>query len=326
MKIAVVGAGAIGGALAHALWRAGADPLVVARRATAEAIAAEGLRVRRQGAMESSRPRATAEATTAGVQDVVIGAIKAQDWPSALPLFQPLIGPKTVVLPAINGVPWWYFQCEERRHPGRRLASLDPDGTLEAAFAPERTIGTVVYMAVSRAAPAILDWPTGKRLVLGGIAGADPGPAATLLRSVGIEIDIAPDIRRAMWAKLLGNVGFNPVSALARATVTEIFATPALLDRTRDAMVETLAIARAVGRAPDIDLQARLEQARALGDFKTSMLQDREAGRAMEIGALLDAPREIAALAGVATPTLDALARDLRSATTAVQAQNDKPR
>ena len=320
MKIAVVGAGAIGGTLAHALWRAGADPLVVARRATAEAIAAKGLHVRRQGAEETSRPRATADATAAGAQDVVIGAMKAQDWPSASPLFGPLIGPKTVVLPAINGVPWWYFQREPGPFAGRRLASLDPDGTLEAAFVPERTIGTVVYMAVSRAAPPILDWSTGRRLVLGGIAGADPAPAAMLLRSAGFEIDIAPDIRRAMWAKLLGNVGFNPVSALARATVTEIFAAPALLGRVRDAMIETLAIARAVGRAPDIDLQARLEQARALGDFKTSMLQDREVGRPMEIGALLDAPREIAALAGVATPTLDALAHDLRSAPTAAQA------
>jgi 2-dehydropantoate 2-reductase len=315
MRVAVVGAGAIGGAIAHALWRAGADPLLVARKATAEAIAAQGLRVRRLGTIETSRPRTTSDPARAVAQDIVIGALKAQDWASALPLFAPLIGPSTVVLPAINGVPWWYFQREGGAFDGRRLASLDPDGALEAAFAPERLIGTVVYMAVSRAGPADLDWPTGVRLVLGSIdpAGANVAPAAALLRRAGFEIEIAADIRRAMWFKLLGNVGFNPVSALERATVAAIFDDAALLATCREAMVETLAIARAAGRAPEGALDARFEQARRLGSFKTSMLQDREAGRAMEIGALLDAPRELGTLAGVATPTLDALARGLRA-------------
>ncbi|MCM0018690.1 MAG: 2-dehydropantoate 2-reductase [Tagaea sp.] len=320
MRVAVVGAGAIGGAIAHALWRAGADPLLVARKATAEAIAARGLRVRRLGVEETSRPRAAAEPRTAGRQDIVIGALKAQDWASALPLFAPLIGPNTIVLPAVNGVPWWYFQREGGVFDARRLASLDPDGALEAAFAPERLIGTVVYMAVSRAGPTELDWPTGERLVLGAIAsqGASPSPAAGMLRAAGFAVDTEADIRRAVWAKLLGNVGFNPVSALERATVAAIVGAPRPLATVRAAMIETLAVARAVGRAPDIGIDARIEQARRLGDFKTSMLQDREAGRAMEIGALLDAPREIGALAGVPTPTLDALARAryVRSETT----------
>jgi 2-dehydropantoate 2-reductase len=314
MRIAVVGAGAIGGAIAHALTRVGTDPLLVARPATAAAIAAEGLRVRRAGALETSRPRTTADPARAGAQDIVVGALKAQDWEAALPLFAPLVGENTLVLPAINGVPWWYFQRESGRFDGRRLASLDPDGALERAFAPERLIGTVVYMAVSRASPTELDWPTGERLVLGGIdpAGASPAPAADILRAAGLHIDIDADIRRAMWAKLLGNVGFNPVSALERATVTGIVDDPRKLAPVRAAMFETLAIARAVGRAPDVALDARLEQAARLGAFKTSMLQDLEAGRALEIGGLLDAPREIGAMVGVPTPTLDDLTARLR--------------
>lgn len=316
MRVAVVGAGAIGGALAHALAASGADPILVARGAAAAAIAREGLRVERMGKAETSRPRVVVDTRAAGIQDVVIGTPKAQDWPGAADLFRPLIGPDTVVLPAINGVPWWYFHGEGGRHDGTNLASLDPGRVLADLFPAHRLVGTVVYMAVSRAAPGVLAWPTGDRLVLGRVAkdGADPAPVARLLRAAGMAIDESDDIRQAVWSKLLGNASLNPVSVLALQTVEEILDDPDLRAVCADAVRETMALAASVGRPVDTDIDKRLDLARRLGAFRTSMLQDFEAGRALEIAALLDAPVEIGRLVGMSAPVLESLARLVRAA------------
>lgn len=316
MRIAVVGAGAIGGALAHALAASGADPVLVARGAAADAIHRDGLRVDRMGKAETSRPRVVVDTKTVGIQDVVIGTLKAQDWQGAAALFRPLIGPRTAVLPAINGVPWWYFHGDGGRNDGAHLTSLDPDHVLANLFPAEQLIGTVVYMAVSRAEPGVLSWSSGNRLVLGRAAkhSVDPAPVAQLLRDTGMAIDETDDIRHAVWSKLLGNASLNPVSALSLQTVEGMLDDPDLRAVCADAVRETMAVAAAVGRPIDTSVEARLDIARRLGAFRTSMLQDFEAGRALEIAALLDAPVEIGRLVGVPTPLLETLARLARAA------------
>ncbi len=320
MRIAIVGAGAIGGALAHALTRAGADPTLVARGASAEAISRDGLRVERAGVETISHPRVISDSSALRPHDVVIGALKAQDWVGAATLFAPLIGADTVVIPAINGAPWWCFQGLEGPLNGARLTSLDPDGVLEALFPAHCLIGCVVYMAASRTAPGVLSWPTGDKLILGEISSrtdARLGRIAAQMRSAGMIIEESPDIRSAMWMKLLSNATFNPISVLAEATMGEILEDPDLAALCAEAMRETMAVAAAVGSPMAVTVAQRMDMTRHLTDFRTSTLQDFEAGRPLELAALLDAPCEIGRLAGVATPVLETIARMVRWKVTA---------
>lgn len=309
MRIAIVGAGSIGGAIAHALALTGHDPVVVARGATKAALERDGFTVTRAGRIEKSAPRVVADPAEAGVQDMVIGALKAHDWPDAADLFAPLTGPDTLLLPAINGLPWWYFQRLGGKRDGTRLETVDPGGVLSKRFDPARIVGTVVYMAVSRPAPGHLAWPTGERLVIGDIAAGagNAARAAVPLRAAGLNVEIADDIRHAMWTKLLNNASFNPISVLARAGVATILDDPRWRAMGAAVMREIMALSEAAGCAVDIDIEARLEATRRLGDFKSSMLQDFEAGRKMEIGPLIEAPREVGRLTGVTTPKLDEL-------------------
>jgi 2-dehydropantoate 2-reductase len=319
MRIAIVGAGAVGGAIAHALTLAGADPTLVARGATAAAIAHDGLRVSRGGKQERSRPRVVEATGAAGIHDVVIGTLKAQDWAGALPLFEPLIGPSTIVVPAINGIPWWYFQGIGGSREGTALASVDPSGVLGAAFSARCLVGGVVYIAASRPALGALDWSGGKRLVLGEIAGPNGARVAALaafLRGCGLDVDVAPDIRAAMWLKLMGNASFNSLSVLTLATMDPLLGDPALRAICVDVMGEILALAAATGAAPSIGIEARLAMMSGMAGVRTSTLQDFEAGRSLEIAALIEAPCEIGRLTGVATPVLETLGRLLRNAET----------
>lgn len=316
MRIAVIGAGAIGGVITHALARAGVDPVLVARDPTAEAIAARGLVVTRPDGVETSRPRVATDPTALGPQDVVIGALKQQDWRAALPLFAPLLGPETAVVPAINGVPWWYFQDLAGPLAGTRLDSLDPDGALTATLPTRCLIGASVYLAASRRAPAELAWQSGRRLVLGPVAGPDPRIAtlATILRHGGLEVVESADIRRDIWMKLLGNAAFNPISVLTRGTMGEIRDDADLRALCGDVMREIMAVAAALGSALDISVDARIEMTRGMTDFRTSTLQDFEAGNPLELAALVDAPCEIGHRVGVPTPVLATLGRLARNA------------
>ncbi len=309
MRIAIVGAGSIGGAIAHALALTGHDPVVVARGATKTALERDGFTVTRAGRNEKSAPRVVADPAEAGIQDIVIGALKAHDWPGAVNLFAPLMGPDTLVLPAINGLPWWYFQKLGGKLDGTRLATVDPAGALSNFFDPARIVGTVVYMAVSRPAPGHLAWPTGERLVIGDVdpAAGNAARAAVPLRAAGLNVEIAPDIRNAMWLKLVNNASFNPISVLARGGVATILANPELRAMGSAAMREIVDLSQAVGCKVEVDIEARIESMNRLGDFKSSMLQDFEAGRPMEIGPLIEAPRELGRLTGIATPVLDEL-------------------
>ena len=317
MRIAVVGAGAIGGCIVHVLAQAGFDPVLVARGASARAVARDGLRVRRAGVDEISRPRVVSDAQGLGPFDAVIGTLKAQDWAAAASLIAPLVGPSTCLVPAINGIPWWYFQRAGGARDGTRLEALDPDGVLAASFAPERIVGGVVYMAATRLAPGVIDWPTGKRLVLGEIGpggGTRVVDLAAALRAAGMDIDESADIRRDVWMKLLGNAGFNSISALTLTSVVEILDDPDLRAVCGDTIHELKTVAASVGIVLDVPVEARLDMGRRLGAFRTSTLQDFEAGRPLETAALLDAPCEMGRLTGVATPVLATLGRLLRAA------------
>lgn len=317
MRIAVVGAGAIGCSITHALAHAGFDPVLVARGAAAAAIARDGLLVERFGESQTSRPRIVEDTRDVGPFDAVIGTLKAQDWAAAVPLIGPLLGPSTCLVPAINGIPWWYFRHSGGALEGTRLGCLDPDGVLDAGYPTSALVGGVVYMAATRLAPGRIDWPTGKRLVLGEI-GPDACtllPAlANVLRSAGMEIEESMNIRHAIWTKLLGNAGFNTISALAGATIVDILEDPDLRAVCAETMNELIAVAAAIGIDVDMSVDARLEAARRLGDFRTSTLQDFDAGRPLETAALVDAPCEIGRLAGVPTPVLVTLGRLLRNA------------
>ena len=317
MRVAIVGAGAVGGVLAHALTAAGADPTLVARGATAAAIRRDGLRVVRGAKREVSHPRVIETTRAAGVHDVVIGTLKAHDWAGAVPLFAPLIGPSTIVVPAINGVPWWYFQGIGGPRDGTALVSVDPSGALRAAFPAQSLVGGVVYVAASRPTPGTLDWSGGKRLVLGEIAGpngARVAALADLLRGCGLDIDVASDIRAAMWLKLMGNASFNPLSVLALATMDQLLEDPALRAICVDVMGEILALAAATGADPAVGIEARIAMMSSMVGVRTSTLQDFEAGRSLEVAALVEAPCEIGRLSGVATPVLETLGRLLRNA------------
>jgi 2-dehydropantoate 2-reductase len=317
VRIAVVGAGAIGSSIAHALAHAGCDPVLVARGAAAAAIARDGLLVERFGESQVSRPRVVEDTRDIEPFDAVIGTLKAQDWAAAVPLIGPLVGPKTCLVPAINGIPWWYFHHSGGALEGTRLSCLDPDGTLDAGYPTSSLVGGVVYMAATRLAPGRISWPTGKRLVLGEVgpvAGARLPALATVLRAAGMEIDESSDIRHAIWMKLLGNAGFNTISALAGATIVEILDDPDLRAVCAETMNELIAVAAAIGIDIDMSVDARLEAARRLGDFRTSTLQDFDAGRPLETAALVEAPCEIGRLAGVPTPVLVTLGRLLHNA------------
>lgn len=310
-SIAVVGAGAVGGVIAYALARAGLAPTLIARGDALAAIRCDGLRVERpQGGGGVVRVEATDQPDALGPQDLVIGTMKAQDWPAGLATLQPLLGPDSALLPAINGVPWWYFDGIGGSLAGQPIAAVDPDGTLLAALPARQVIGAVIYVGASRLAPGHVAWTAGGRLVIGEAAGGNRArteAVADILRRAGLEAALTDDIRGEIWAKLLGNAAANPLSVVARARMDEMMDDPGLARLTLAAMREVAAVAAAVGAPSAIPVEERYEMNRFLGAFRTSMLQDFEAGRSLELGALVDAVVEIGAKLGIAAPLTDAL-------------------
>ena len=317
LSITVVGAGAIGSAVAFSLARTGLAPKLVARGENLTAIRRDGLRVDKWDGGGTVWLEATDNPSELGQQDLVIGTMKAQDWPAGLATLTPLIGPQTVLLPPINGIPWWYFDGQEGPLGGRRIAAVDPDGTLLAALPSRSVIGSVVYMGVARAAPGSVRWTSGKKFVLGQPAGRPSERTervAAVLRQSGFDVTITDDIRAEIWTKLIGNAAFNPLSAIARARIDEIMNDPGLGRIAPASMREVAAVAAAVGAPSGMDIEKRYAINAELGAFRTSMLQDFEAGRALELGGLVDAVVEIGSSLGVPTPMTEALGAPTRRA------------
>jgi 2-dehydropantoate 2-reductase len=309
-SVAIVGAGAIGSALTFSLARAGFRPKLLARGATLAALERDGLKVEGPLFAGVERVEASGDAADFGVQDLVIGTLKAQDWPAALPGLRALIGEETVLLPVLNGIPWWYFDGLPGPVGGMRVAAVDPDGALLSALPARMVVGSVVYMGVTRLAPGVVDWSGGNRVILGEASGPRrerTDRVAEMLRAAGFRASVSDDIRREIWAKLLGNAACNPLSVIARARIDEIMENPGLNAIALAAMHEVAAVAAAVGAPSPITVEERHRLNADLGRFRTSMLQDYDAGRALELGALVDAVTEIGGRLGVATPMTAAL-------------------
>ena len=312
MKICVYGAGAVGGLIAGRLARAGQEVSVVARGATLEAIRRDGLRLRSgaDGGLQAARVRAEDDPARLGAQDCVIVAVKGHDLPEVAARIAPLLGADTSVVTAMNGVPWWFFDRLAFGGGKLRLASLDPGGALARAMPTSRIVGCVVHFAASTPEPGLVSNAMGRRLILGepgGANGARTRDVADACERAGFEVLRSTSIEKEFWVKLLGNVSFNPVSALTLATSDRLIADPLLKGYMVSVMREVLEIGRAVGVDADIDPEARIDMARALGRFKTSMLQDMEAGKPLEIDGLLAGTLEIAREAGVAAPYTESL-------------------
>jgi 2-dehydropantoate 2-reductase len=308
MKICVYGAGAIGGLMAAWLARAGHDVSVVARGAQLDAIRRGGLRVRSKDRTDSLRIKAESDAARLGTQDYVLVTVKAQSLTGVADTIAPLLGVETSVVTAMNGVPWWFFHGMKRNDT--RLESLDPGGKLSRAIPTERVVGCVIHLAASTPEPGLVSHNMGNKLILGEPGGKTTARTERIARALadaGFEIVMTDAIEKEFWVKLLGNVSFNPVSALTVTTADQLIQNQEVKAYMVEIMREVLAIGRAVGVDAAIDPEARIDMARVLGPFKTSMLQDLEAGKSLEIDGLLAGTLEIARKAGVRAPFTESL-------------------
>ena len=310
MKICVYGAGAVGGVMAAWLARSGHEVSVVARGAQLEAIRRSGLQVRSNGAVESFKIKADSDPRQLGPQEYVLVTVKAQSLTDVADTIGPLVAAETSVVTAMNGVPWWFFDRLRFGNGKERLESLDPGGKLSHAMPTDRIVGCVIHLAASTPEPGLISHNMGRKLILGEPGGENTARTkriADALGQAGFEIIVTEAIEKEFWVKLLGNVSFNPVSALTVSTADRLIQDRQVKDYMVSIMREVLAIGRAVGVDADIDPEARIDMARALGKFKTSMLQDLEAGKSLEIDGLLAGTLEIARKAGVKAPYTESL-------------------
>jgi 2-dehydropantoate 2-reductase len=310
MKICVYGAGAIGGLMAAWLARSGHDVAVVARGPQLDAIRRHGLLVQSKGKTDSFPIKAESEPAKLGAQDYVLVAVKAPSLTNVADTIAPLLGKDTSVVTAMNGVPWWFFHRLKFKNGGERLESLDPGGKLSRAIPTERVVGCVIHLAASTPEPGLVSHNMGSKLILGEPGGENTARTkgiADALAAAGFEIEVTDSIEKEFWVKLLGNVSFNPVSALTVTTADQLIQNEEVKAYMVEIMREVLAIGRAVGVDANIDPEARIDMARVLGPFKTSMLQDLEAGKPLEIDGLLAGTLEIARKAGVRAPFTESL-------------------
>ena len=312
MKIAVFGAGSIGGYLGARLALAGEDVTFIARGANLAAIQANGFRLIEEDGSErvASSARAVLKTGEAGVQDYVLLALKAHQVAPIAHELAPLLGPETAIVTLQNGIPWWYFHKLAGPYEGRRVESVDPDGTIAASIDNDRIIGSVVYPASELVAPGVVRVIEGNRFSLGepdnGRSARAQRIAEALVRA-GFKAPVSSDLRAEIWLKLWGNLTFNPVSALTHATLAQICRFPATRALAEGMMREAQTVAEKLGVRFRIAIDKRIAGAEAVGEHKTSMLQDVEHGRALELDALLGSVIELARVTGVATPHCDAV-------------------
>ena len=312
MKIAVVGLGAVGGLMAAKLAAAGHELSALARGAPLAAVREHGLRLVMGGHETIAKIAVTDDAATLGPQDLVIAALKGPALAAAAVSMQPLIGPETVVMPAMNGVPWWFLQTAPASVSlaDRTLASVDPGGRIGALLPLERVIGCVVHLTCSSPEPGLIRHGFGDRLIVGEPAGGASARADTVaaaLRNGGFTTEVSTDIRHDIWFKLWGNMTMNPVSALTGAESHHIIDDPLVLAFMLGTMEEARGIGAQIGCAITQSGEERMAIARQLGAFKTSMLQDSLAGRPLEIDALVSAVHEIGTQLGTPMPNIGAL-------------------
>ena len=310
MKICIYGAGAIGGYLGFQLAEAGAEVTLIARGPHLAAIKENGLTLRIDGA-EKNRPiAATDDAAEAGPQDYVVVALKAPSVAPVADRIAELFHEETAVVTAMNGIPYWYFHAHGGAHDGMPLEAVDPGRVLWDTIGPERAIGCVVYPAAEIAAPGIVEHVYGNRFMLGepdGVKSERVQALSTVMNGAGLKAPVRPRIRDDIWTKLWGNLSFNPVSCLTGGTLEEIANDPGTRDVVRRMMAESKEVGEALGVRFSVPIEKRIDMGGDVGAHKTSMLQDLERGRSMELDALVGVISELGRMVGVETPTVDAV-------------------
>ena len=305
MRFAIYGAGAIGAYLGAKLVLAGEDVTLIARGPHLRAMQERGIRVRSPDGDFETPVQATDDPSAVGEVDYLVLAVKAHGLTAIAPLLGPMIGPDTAVVPAQNGIPWWYFQRHGGPLDGTHIASADPDGVIEANVPAERIIGCVVYPATAITEPGVIEHTEGDRFSIGELDGTTSERCRTLSNAIaaaGLRAPIRSNIRQEIWVKLLGNLAFNPVSALTRASMAEISADSDASDVARAIMEEAYEVAGELGIEVPISVDQRMAGARKVGDHKTSMLQDLEAAKPLEVGGLIGSVLEVGRLLGKPMP------------------------
>ena len=310
MKICIYGAGAIGGWIGARLAAIGEPVSVVARGATLAALHTHGLRLQQTEGLLQVPVQAADNAATLGVQDLVVVAVKAPALAEVARGIAPLLGPHTMVLTAMNGVPWWFFQGFGGAYAGTALKAVDASGAIAAAIPARHVVGCVVHASCALQAPGVVQHHFGNKLILGEPSGQQTERAkalAALLKRAGFEAPLSEQIQRDTWYKLWGNMTVNPVSALTGATTDLILDDPLVRDFISQVMREAKEIGARIGIPIDQQPEDRHAVTRKLGAFKTSMLQDVEAGKPVELDALVTVVQELGVLTAVPTPFTDAL-------------------
>jgi len=310
VKIVIAGAGAIGGYIGARLTRAGADVVLFARGPHLQAMRERGLRVISADGDFSVTPRVTGDLAGVGPADVIFLGVKAHGLPALVPHILPLFGPETFVVSTQNGIPWWYFQGIGGELDGLRLERVDPGGTIAAAIEPRRVVGSLAYFSTDVAEPGVIHHTEGNRISFGepdGTRSERTRRLAEALIAAGFRCPITTRFRHEVWVKLLGNVAFNPISALTGATLEEMVRHPDVSRLVRDVMSETEAVAAKLGIELPISIDQRMAGAAKVGAHKTSMLQDLEAGRPMELEAVVGAVVELGERLGVPMPATRAV-------------------
>ena len=307
-RVCIYGAGAVGGYLAAKLATTSAQVSLIARGAHLQAIRDNGLTLIESGLSQTTDFKATDNPADLGPQDYVIVTLKAHSIPGVVAPMQHLLGPDTTVVFAVNGVPWWYFYGLTGRHENHRLESVDPSGTIWQGITPKRALGCVVYPATEISEPGVISHRSGNRFSLGEPTGERSDRAnglAALLGEAGLKAPVRARIRDEIWIKLWGNASFNPLSALTGATLSQIAGAPETRQIISHLMSEIQSVGEAHGARFAVSIDKRIAGAAAIGEHKTSMLQDLEKNRPLEIDALIGAVQELAVLAKIATPNLD---------------------
>ena len=310
MKIAIFGAGAIGGMLGVKLAQAGADVTFIARGPHLEAMRRDGITLVSEGNRVNIKARCTSDPGEAGPQDYVIVTLKAHSLPAAAPQIAKLLGPHTALVMGVNGVPYWYFYGLDSPHRDRIISSVDPGGIIWRTLPPARVIGCVVYPAAEVIEHGVIEHTHGSRFTLGEPDGSKSERIQALAKQLiaaGLKAPVRPQIRDELWVKLWGNLSLNPLSALTTSTLDRLAGERDLRDVARTMMREAQAVAEALGVKFGVTLEQRIDGALEVGAHKTSMLQDLERGRPMEIDALLGAVVELGDLTRHAMPTCKAI-------------------
>ncbi len=310
MRIAIVGLGAVGGLIAARLARAGQPVCALARGQTLDAVRRNGLRLIDASGEQSLPLLVSDRPEHLGPVDLIVLSVKAPALPSVAPQVARMLGRETAILSAMNGVPWWMFHGLDETLAARAWPSIDPDGQLARLMPPERVIGGVLHLASDCPEPGVVRHSIGQRLIIGEPTGgqrARSQAAAQALRAAGFDVEEAPRIQQELWFKLWGNMTVNPISALTGATVDRIVGDPLVRAFMSRVMVEAAEIGARIGLPIAMSPEDRHQVTRRIGAFRTSMLQDVDAGRAIELDALVTVVREIGEAVGLATPNTDAL-------------------